>query len=964
MDDPETSTTDPESFVSALETRDGDVSRQSSFYDPKSCSKDFKSKTMETGAHIRSIHEGKSSSLHGSFPEQQAISDGSLSSSSSSSLSSVTGAMMDTQGKCDVTNDRDEHDSLVQNQCGNIDTDVEGRERASENDSSCDNTHGKALEDGSMRDVSAYEHEETNETARHSEDKGDSGNVTVEEDANSSSATPSKSTPKQPSHSKECGASLFSIPPTTNPRSGIYDLPIEAFEMRDLDSGRTFHLDKRYWIKDVDTGRVYVMQPESHDSKYESPTATGSNSLSGSNRSSCSPLKDQVLERDLRFSDLMTGRELSLMEFEQSLGYFDSRNRITRKDHSNSSEENAGKHHGISSLSHAAQSGASWVKRKAAAAFDRVSSPQGGNRRLALPSSKYTGGPLAPNDSKHPYGSSSIGSYHSISSLDGNGIPVKVSVNRKKYKELTDLRLVQRLPAHEGVIWAAKFSRSGKYLATAGQDCVVQVWEVITNRNSSQSLGQNSNTPMESPRTGDSSLTGGSFEPSQQGNHKQAQALDYGVSKLSIGPTDVKLDAGSPSYQKMTSFGSNISWTSRNEGSDAQSPTYGIPVIQNKPIRRYLGHKADVLELAWSKTNFLLSASMDRTVRLWHASVEDCLRVFKHSDFVTSIDFHPLDDKLFLSGSIDGRVRLWNVPDQKVVAWQDVHDMVTAVGVSKDGKRAVVGSMRGKCRFYGAGGATLEYEAQLDVKNKRGQHSRGKKITGVIFAPPNASPNKRQSSFQLESPDVNSRQRGTGISPSSHRFGPPPLLVTSNDSRIRLYDGFTLKSKYKGHQNRSTQIKASFSPRGDYIICGSDDGSVYVWNTRKSLIPGFPNWGHASSNDVPDMSSSTNNFQRQTYYEAISKQVSGVVNKEKNSSFESFQVASDVVTVALFAPECTHRRLDAPQSPTSEKKDDVPDSSGEDQTSGSAGLRGQIIIAAGYNGEIRIYENIGLPQWL
>ena len=42
----------------------------------------------------------------------------------------------------------------------------------------------------------------------------------------------------------------------------------------------------------------------------------------------------------------------------------------------------------------------------------------------------------------------------------------------------------------------------------------------------------------------------------------------------------------------------------------------------------------------------------------------------RHSDFVTAIDFHPLDDKLFISGSIDGRVRLWNVPDQKVIAWQ------------------------------------------------------------------------------------------------------------------------------------------------------------------------------------------------------------------------------------------------------------------------------------------------------
>ena len=40
---------------------------------------------------------------------------------------------------------------------------------------------------------------------------------------------------------------------------------------------------------------------------------------------------------------------------------------------------------------------------------------------------------------------------------------------------------------------------------------------------------------------------------------------------------------------------------------------------------------------------------MDKTVRLWHVTMDGtCLRVFKHSDFVTAIDFHPLDDKVFL----------------------------------------------------------------------------------------------------------------------------------------------------------------------------------------------------------------------------------------------------------------------------------------------------------------------------
>ena len=53
------------------------------------------------------------------------------------------------------------------------------------------------------------------------------------------------------------------------------------------------------------------------------------------------------------------------------------------------------------------------------------------------------------------------------------------------------------------------------------------------------------------------------------------------------------------------------------------------PVLQHAPHRTYVGHTADVLDLAWSKSQFLLTASMDKTVRLWHISMEDCLRVFK-----------------------------------------------------------------------------------------------------------------------------------------------------------------------------------------------------------------------------------------------------------------------------------------------------------------------------------------------
>lgn len=60
------------------------------------------------------------------------------------------------------------------------------------------------------------------------------------------------------------------------------------------------------------------------------------------------------------------------------------------------------------------------------------------------------------------------------------------------------------------------------------------------------------------------------------------------------------------------------------------------------------------------------------------------------------------------------------------------------------------------------------------------------------------------------------------------------LLVTSNDSRIRLYNlkDHELSCKYKGCLNTSSQIKATFSRDGQYIISGSEDNFIYLWKTH------------------------------------------------------------------------------------------------------------------------------------
>jgi len=45
-----------------------------------------------------------------------------------------------------------------------------------------------------------------------------------------------------------------------------------------------------------------------------------------------------------------------------------------------------------------------------------------------------------------------------------------------------------------------------------------------------------------------------------------------------------------------------------------------------------------------------------------------------------------MDEDYFISGSLDAKVRMWNIPARLVVDWTDTHEMVTAVSYTPDGQ--------------------------------------------------------------------------------------------------------------------------------------------------------------------------------------------------------------------------------------------------------------------------------------
>ncbi|KAL8129733.1 hypothetical protein V2J09_018888 [Rumex salicifolius] len=425
-------------------------------------------------------------------------------------------------------------------------------------------------------------------------------------------------------------------------------------------------LDAFFLIKNLDTGKEFIVKEFDQDGMWN------------------------------RLSDLQTGKQLSMDEFEKNVaGYSPVVKELMRR-------QNVSRTH-------------SGFERKMSAAISK-----------SFRYSKKRGASLLKNLKSSV--SSNFNAEKEMAAIESKAGPksewVKVRQQGKTYKELTALRFCQEIQAHEGSIWTMKFNVAGTHLATAGEDKVIHVWEV-----------QELETATLSPNGG-----------------------------------------AVPDYVQLpeTVFG-----------------------LSEKPVCSFTGHLDDVLDVSWSASNLqLLSSSMDKTVRLWDLEANSCLKLFAHNDYVTCIQFNPVDDNMFISGSLDAKLRIWNVLARRVVDWVELHEMVTAACFSPDGQSAIAGSHKGNCRMYSTSEGKLSQLSQFSLPSKNKKLA---KITGFEFTPE----------------------------------APSEVLITSADSRIRIYDGQDMIHKFVGFQNVSSQIAASYSPCGRHVICASEDSHVYVWKREE-----------------------------------------------------------------------------------------------------------------------------------
>eukprot|EP00752_Nemacystus_decipiens_P006867 g6168.t1 len=542
---------------------------------------------------------------------------------------------------------------------------------------------------------------------------------------------------------------------------------------------------------------------------------------------------------------------------------------------------------------------------------------------------------------------------------------IRVSFKGKEASEtLAGLMLFQELRCHDGPIWTAAFNQSGQFLATAGQDARILLHRVGDVRDA-EGDGEAGDGDEGSHGGGKAAANGSGGGPGPSAGGEAAPGGD--PDEDGADPRDRRAASGSAAGEDGSAgAGARAGGGGRASGRRRLATV----MIDPSPWQIWEAHKGDVVALSWSRNDFLLSASLDKSVRLWHTTQRNCLHCFHHAETVTSVDFHPLLEHFFLSGCFDKKIRVWNIRDGRVQEWQQAPDLVTAAKFSLDGQMIVAGLYMGQVLFYQTEG--MRYFTQIECRNRRGTKKRGCKVSGFAF--------KRTSvvSIDAAATDVGAgaasggggggNGRSVGSSPAAGRPGEPAvspvfggavgrgaggmggggvgshvpeqLLVTTNDSRLRLYntDDFGMNAKYKGFANDTLQITATFSEDGKQIISGSENGKVYVWSTGvfATASPStLPLAGGMPAAMTPQQSA------------AAAPPAVAPTQKDTNQRHESFYATSEapkIVTTACFVPESTSRAcVTAVRGGLSRA------------VAEKGGYCGCMILATDYNGSVRVY---------
>jgi WD40 repeat protein/tetratricopeptide (TPR) repeat protein len=229
----------------------------------------------------------------------------------------------------------------------------------------------------------------------------------------------------------------------------------------------------------------------------------------------------------------------------------------------------------------------------------------------------------------------------------------------------------------------------------------------------------------------------------------------------------------------------------------------------------------------------ILTASWDKTAKLWDAASGRLIGVFAHQGAVNAAAFSP-DGARILTASSDKTARLWDAASGKLIASFGHQDEVNAAAFSPDGARILTASSDKTARLWDVASGKLiaSFEHQATVYH--GAFSRdgtriltaSKDRTAKLW---NAASGKRIASFDHQDAVYDAE-----FSPEGAQ-----ILTASADGTARLWDAASGK-RIASFDHQNQVYDAVFSPDGAQILTASADKTAKLWDAASGkLIASF-----------------------------------------------------------------------------------------------------------------------------
>lgn len=310
-------------------------------------------------------------------------------------------------------------------------------------------------------------------------------------------------------------------------------------------------------------------------------------------------------------------------------------------------------------------------------------------------------------------------------------------------------------------------------------------------------------------------------------------------------------------------------------------------------IRKKLHHRA-ITALAYTQEGQLLSASEDNSAILW-MKANEMSPTWQHPDLVwdisssVSFQYPNLSDQegkteYLLSGSDDGKVRLWNLYGRELYTLDAHRGPVYSVAFDPSGTYMLSGGRDGKTIVWNP-------EGQVHKKLLRDEN-RNENVTKVAFSPDgrtilSAYRDGFMQLWDIEGKKIHAlRGHSAGIWHAHFYQKEETLASLGLDHKLILWDIATGKSQevftldqaksfaispdekfwLTGNENHTASLwnqkgeiqqvfggprghiksveSVAFSPSGKYVITGSMDKSIKIWDLDGQMIQSFE--GHGS----------------------------------------------------------------------------------------------------------------------